>query len=71
MHDSYLEIIEDIPKIKESERAKVDFEQPFYPNGTIDLTYTKNYYKDDTQTQFLSTFLEFQQRKQSQIALRG
>lgn len=70
MHDSYLEIIEDIPKIKESERAKVDFEQPLYPNGTIDLTYTKNYYKDHTQTEFLSTFLEFQERKQSQIALR-
>jgi hypothetical protein len=56
MKQSYKEVLGIMPKLKDTEKFKTDFEPVFYPNGVLDLTYMKNMYKDSQHDAFLSTY---------------
>lgn len=62
MRDAYKEVLGIVPKLKEPEEHKTDFEPVYYPSGQLDLTYMKNQYKDSQHDEFLSTFWKFQKK---------
>jgi len=56
MKQSYKEVLGIMPKLKDIEKFKTDFEPVFYPSGLLDLTYMKKMYKDSQHDAFLSTY---------------
>lgn len=63
MHDAYVEIVKDIPKMKEASEPQTDYETGYYPSGEIDLTYTRNMYEQDIHHEYLTTYLEYKYGK--------
>jgi hypothetical protein len=63
MQQAYEEVLGDAPQLKEIELPRTDFEPVYYPSGQLDLTYMKNMYKDAQNDLFLSSFLEWQQKR--------